>query len=194
MKSLYINTTGNKLSLAFKNGDKFNVFESDGQKSQTEEIFTQIKAILNGILVKDLDLVVCLGGPGSFTGIRLGLSVVKGFNIAVNVPVVVIDNFVATVYSMDESILPDRFQILIPAGVNDVYSAIMERNGIEVEAPKIIKKDLVSREIETFSDVVLNPQRILERVEANVDLKNFVQPAIEPTYVKPHYAKVKCAK
>ena len=95
---------------------------------------------------------------------------------------------------MDESILPDRFQILIPAGVNDVYSAIMERNGIEVEAPKIIKKDLVSREIETFSDVVLNPQRILERVEANVDLKNFVQPAIEPTYVKPHYAKVKCAK
>lgn len=194
MKSLYINTTGNKLSLAFKNGDKFNVFESDGQKSQTEEIFTQIKAILNGVLVKDLDLVVCLGGPGSFTGIRLGLSVVKGFNIAVNVPVVVIDNFVATVYSIDESILPDRFQILIPAGVNDVYSAIMERNGIEVEAPKIIKKDLVSRKIETFSDVVLNPQRILERVEASVDLKNFVQPAIGPTYVKPHYAKVKCAK
>lgn len=194
MKSLYINTTGNKLSLAFKNGDKFNVFESDGQKSQTEEIFTQIKAILNGVLVKDLDLVVCLGGPGSFTGIRLGLSVVKGFNIAVSVPVVVIDNFVATVYSMDESILPDRFQILIPAGVNDVYSAIMGRDGVEIEPPKIIKKDLVSREIETFSDVALNPQRILERVEANVDLKNFVQPAIEPTYVKPHYAKVKCAK
>lgn len=194
MKSLYINTTGNKLSLAFKNGDEFNVFESDRQKSQTEEIFTQIKAILNGVLVKDLDLVVCLGGPGSFTGIRLGLSVVKGFNIAVNVPVVVIDNFVATVYSMDKNILPEKFQILIPAGVNDVYSAIMERNGIEVEAPKIIKKDLVSREIETFSDIVLNPQRILEWVEANVDLKNFVQPAIEPTYVKPHYAKVKCAK
>ena len=194
MKSLYINTTGNKLSLAFKNGDKFNVFESDGQKSQTEEIFTQIKAILNGVLVKDLDLVVCLGGPGSFTGIRLGLSVVKGFNIAVSVPVVVIDNFMATVYSMDESILPDRFQILIPAGVNDVYSAIMGRDSVEVEPPKIIKKDLVSREIETFSDVALNPQRILERVEASIDLKNFVQPAIEPTYVKPHYAKVKCAK
>ncbi len=194
MKSLYINTTGNKLSLAFKNGDKFNVFESDGQKSQTEEIFTQIKSILGGLSVKDLDLVVCLGGPGSFTGIRLGLSVVKGFNIAVAVPVVVIDNFVATVYSMDKNILPEKFQILISAGINDVYSAIMGVTGVEIEAPKIIKKDLVNKEIETFSDVVLNPQRILERVEVSVDLKNFVQPAIEPTYVKPHYAKVKCAK
>ena len=58
----------------------------------------------------------------------------------------------------------------------------------------IVEDDVNIREIETFSDVVLNPQRILERVEVSVDLKNFVQPAIEPTYVKPHYAKVKCAK
>ena len=53
MKSLYINTTGQKLSLAFKDGENFSNFLSNGTKSQSEEIFSAIEKILNGVKINE---------------------------------------------------------------------------------------------------------------------------------------------
>jgi tRNA threonylcarbamoyladenosine biosynthesis protein TsaB len=41
-----------------------------------------------GLSAADLDLVVCSVGPGSFTGIRIGLATAKGIGLATGCPVV----------------------------------------------------------------------------------------------------------
>ena len=91
MKSLYINTSNQLLEICFKNNDKIVDFISDGKKSQSEEIIDAISSTLNGTKISDLDFIVVNVGPGSFTGIRLGLSVIKGFLIATNTSVICIN-------------------------------------------------------------------------------------------------------
>jgi len=47
---------------------------------------------LCGLEVKDLDQIVLCVGPGSFTGIRIGLATAKGLAFAHNIPIVPIDS------------------------------------------------------------------------------------------------------
>ncbi len=189
MKSLYINTTEKFLSLAFKDGDKYYHFESDGCRSQSEEIFSQIEEILHGNKISDLDFVVCLGGPGSFTGIRLGLSVVKGFSIAIGIPVIVIDNFMVVFYSLDKK--AREFYVSLPSGEKEIFIEKLSENGDVLEKGKLIKKDEFKTDVKVFDNVKINPLRVLLNIEKNFSIENFVQQPIKPTYIKPHYAKVK---
>lgn len=41
-----------------------------------------------GITEKDIDLLVCTRGPGSFTGLRIGMAAFKGMSLALNKPLV----------------------------------------------------------------------------------------------------------
>ena len=189
MKSLYINTTGKNLSLGFKNDDKFRFFESDGSRQQTEEIFLQIEKILCGSKISDLDFIVCLGGPGSFTGIRLGLSVVKGFNIAVNIPVIVIDNFMAGFYSIPEK--SREFYVALSSGEKELFIQKFSESGSVLEVGKLVKKDEFKTDVKVFLNPEFDVLNILNSVEKTFDKEKFVQQSIEPTYIKPHYAKVK---
>ena len=65
--------------------------ELDG-RSYSEKLMTVVKDILggNGIKLRDVGCIVAVNGPGSFTGVRVGLSTVKGFAMSVRMPVVAI--------------------------------------------------------------------------------------------------------
>jgi tRNA threonylcarbamoyladenosine biosynthesis protein TsaB len=43
-----------------------------------------------GMSVADVDVIACAGGPGSFTGLRIGMATAKGFAAARNVPFVAV--------------------------------------------------------------------------------------------------------
>ena len=189
MKSLYINTTGKNLILGFKDGDRYYSFESDGTHQQSEEIFTAIEKVLQKNKISDLDFIVCLGGPGSFTGIRLGLSVVKGFNIATDVPVIVINNFMAAFYSLKEK--SGEFYITLLSGEKELFTEKFSDNGDVLEEGKLVKRENFKPYVKVFENPLINPFDVMVEIEKNFDVKNFTQKPIEPTYIKPHYAKVK---
>lgn len=187
MKSLYINTTGVLLQLCFKEGDKVRSFLSDGSKSQSEEIFEAVSSVLGDVKISDLDFIVVVVGPGSFTGIRLGLSVVKGFLIATGVPVVCVNNFEAVYYTFKDKCLKE-YNICIDAGGKDCYFAKLDKDGKLVgEYSLLLKTDVVCDVI----DFKIEPVEVLEAVESDFDRALFVQKDIEPLYIKPHYAKKK---
>ena len=60
---------------------------------QSETIFKMIKDAFSyvDLTIKDIDAVSTLKGPGSFTGLRVGLAAAKAIAFAVNVPIVLVN-------------------------------------------------------------------------------------------------------
>ncbi len=190
MKSLFINSTEKNLVVCFKNNKDIKKYESDGTKSQNEEIFTAIEKILGNTKISELDFMVIIGGPGSFTGIRLGLSIVKGFAIATNVPVIVISAFQGLVYSAN-SVYTEDFYVPIFSTGNDIFVSKFDKNGKEIGPQTLIKSDDLTNFQPQLTNTQIIPEKVLEMVEVSFSKETFKQEPITPIYIKPHYAKPK---
>ena len=94
MNFLGIDTTSkNELIVAHINGKDYMQFNigakhSEGLLTHVEELLTKAKATLN-----DIDVFGNISGPGSFTGIRIGLTTIKAFASALRKPVVNVSRF-----------------------------------------------------------------------------------------------------
>lgn len=96
MRILAIDTSGREGSLALCNGDasSFDVLEFVPLAGRTyaEQLLPQVAATLgqHALANADVDLFVVASGPGSFTGLRVGLSVVKALGEVLNKPIVAV--------------------------------------------------------------------------------------------------------
>jgi len=63
------------------------------QKEHASFIHTAIEELLfkNNIKLQQLDAIVVSAGPGSYTGLRVGLSSAKGLSYALNIPLIAIN-------------------------------------------------------------------------------------------------------
>ena len=191
MKILYINTTEKILSLALSNNNIIKCVNGNENTTQTEQLFTLLKELLNELKISDIDLIVALTGPGSFTGIRLGLAFIKGLKIATNKPIICIDNFKASYLSIKNTkeTLPKEFYIKIEANKTESYITKLNNEGEILEKAKIIKTDEITNLKLKIIEGVINPEKILNYFNTNFDPSNFTPSPIIPTYIKPHYAK-----
>ena len=79
---------------------------------------------LSGIGIGDIDVIAATAGPGSFTGVRIGISAVKGLAFAQNTPCVPISTLEAMAYGLmgcDGIVCA-----CMDARCNQVYNAIFE--------------------------------------------------------------------
>ena len=76
---------------------------------------------------KNVDAVACAAGPGSFTGVRIGLSAAKGFAWAGELPCYGVSTLLAMAYSVAsfEGIVCD----CMDARRNQVYNALFSSDG-----------------------------------------------------------------
>lgn len=189
MKSLFINTVDKNLVLAVRNGEDFKFLKGDENLTQTEQIFTLLNKILGNVKIKDLDFIVVLSGPGSFTGIRLGLSFVKGIAVALSIPIVVLNNFEAMFLSLHK-INFENFLINIKSTKSESFVINCNKdNGVDLETVKILNNDeLKMCKLPLVSDIEIKSETILEKISNNFNKNTFIQKRIEATYIKPHYA------
>ena len=79
-----------------------------------------------GLSIRDIDAFGIVAGPGSFTGLRIGMATVKGFAQAMNKPVVPISTLEALAYN-----LPYASGVVCPildAQRSQVYTGIFRFN------------------------------------------------------------------
>ena len=95
MICLAIDTSTEYLSLALDvNGKRFTSLEIVGNK-QSHYLINSINNLIqqSAILPSDIDLIAYIEGPGSFTGLRIGLSVALGLAYGINAHLVAIPAF-----------------------------------------------------------------------------------------------------
>ena len=82
MNYLAIDTSADHLTVAAcVNGKKGSVFLSSSGVKHSVELMPEVEKLLNslGATAEDMDVFCAVVGPGSFTGIRIGVATAKGF-------------------------------------------------------------------------------------------------------------------
>lgn len=102
MKILSIDTSSNLCAVAVledTNLIKQNIL--DDTKNHSEKIMPVIAQTLQeaNLNLKNIDLIVCDKGPGSFTGIRIGVATVMSFADSLNIPTIGISSLEALAYN-----------------------------------------------------------------------------------------------
>ena len=88
MNLLAIDCASFILSAAVSNGDEIFYEEAKEGMKQSELSMDLIDSMVKkaGLKPKDLNGVICAGGPGSFTGLRIGYSIAKGLALSLSIP------------------------------------------------------------------------------------------------------------
>lgn len=93
MKFVAIETTGNDCSVAlFSDSNLVEIFETSIPKQHDQLLAQMVSDLLknNSLMPQEIDVCVVSKGPGSYTGIRIGLSFAIGFSLGANVAIVTI--------------------------------------------------------------------------------------------------------
>ena len=77
-----------------------------------------------GMKVKDIDLFGVTNGPGSFTGLRIGLSMIKGMAFADNIPCIGVSSLYAI--ALNTRFIDGYICVCMDARNNQVYNAVFD--------------------------------------------------------------------
>ena len=94
----------------------------------------------NGAKQDELDAISVTTGPGSFTGIRVGLALAKGMAYTLNKKIIPIDNFELIQKQAENFIKQDKYCYLIPAKRPEFYYKLFEKNK-EIESGCVLVED-----------------------------------------------------
>ena len=99
-----------------------------GGLTHSKTMLPSVRRLLDqtGMNVKDLDLIVVTVGPGSFTGLRIGLSAAKGLAWAAGKPLVGVPSLDTLARNLPPA--PHQFCPMIDARKGEVYAALYKHN------------------------------------------------------------------
>ena len=120
MKFLAIDTSGQKLAVIAQNEDKTVVRAQNSAMRHSILLMDEIDGALKeaNLPLAACDFIACVVGPGSFTGIRIGISAVKGLCMAVGVPALAVTSFDCLAYAEKR----ERLLALVDAGHGHFYA------------------------------------------------------------------------
>ncbi len=127
MKILSLDTTCKTASVSLSENGKLLASETWlSPMSHSSTLLVVIDQLLNLLSWKtsDLDLLVCGAGPGSYTGIRIGISTLKGLAFVRKIPCVGVSSLHGLAYQMRNA--EGRIVPVINARRNQVYTAVFD--------------------------------------------------------------------
>jgi len=91
---------------------------------------------LAGVAFKDLARIVVTTGPGTFTGVRIGLAMARGLGVALTIPMTGINSLAAIACNETSGDLP--IVVAADARADEIYFASYDAVGHELTAPAIV--------------------------------------------------------
>ncbi len=105
MNFIVIDTSCDSLTIAIKKGDELYGYKSEeNRKGHSTVLLPSLNDLLNKaeLTLDDIDYFGAVVGPGSFTGVRVGVSTVNAFGYATKKPVIGVTAFEPFSYNMCE--------------------------------------------------------------------------------------------
>ena len=122
---------GGSISLIGDSGEVANWIGDASVLRAAEELLPNIDGLLktNGIKPGDIGLIAVSAGPGSFTGIRIGLATARGLKTGLAIPMASQSALKAMAFSADDI---GGYVVAVPAGRNAVCWQRLTKSGPEI--------------------------------------------------------------
>lgn len=121
----------------------------DSSYSHAERLHTFIKELVedNDLKLSDLDAIAVSKGPGSYTGLRIGVSAAKGLCFSLDIPLISVATLTSIAHQVEDegTIIP-----MMDARRMEVYTAVFDKdkNQIEETSAKILDPESYSSNLE----------------------------------------------
>lgn len=101
--------------------------ENDLNYSHSERLHILINDILeeSSMSLSSLDAVAISKGPGSYTGLRIGVSAAKGLCFSLDIPLISVPTLTSLAYKIE---VPGYIVAMLDARRMEVYSAVFDQN------------------------------------------------------------------
>lgn len=154
MNILAVDTSTEVMHLTLETETQFESRTLSAGLKHSENLVPEMMSICEraGLTLKDLDLLVCTKGPGSFTGLRIAMAACKGIALGANKPLV----SVSTLQTMQEPVkwFDGAVVPVIDAKKHRYYSTIFTHGERVVPDMDCDPAELVAL-LEGFSDVLV---------------------------------------
>lgn len=134
---LGIETSGELCSVALMINEKsFVEFNYLQKHIHSEKLIEMVESVLwhSKVELSNVKEIAVSIGPGSFTGLRIGLSAAKGLALGSNLPIVPVETFSAYALQLADYLTDDeKFGIVSNASLDEVYFAEFKKKDRQVE-------------------------------------------------------------
>ena len=189
MIALYIDTSSSYLYSGIL---KDNELICELKESLNHDLSTfaldEISKMFKGVSLKpeDVDKIVVCNGPGSFTGIRIGVTIAKIFALSLHKEITTISSLEAMMYSVttESLVVP-----MINARRKACFGAIYENGKCLLEGQYILIEDLLNKVKSYNKDYLLvsgDSFNDLDTILYDADIKNIIINGIKKDSINPH--------
>ncbi len=152
MRILYIDTTTTYLYTGVTEDNRLlKEIKEEYKKDLSSVALKEISGMLDSLNlgIKDIDKIMVVNGPGSFTGIRIGVTIAKTLGYILNKDIITISSLEAMALSSnkDNIIVP-----IIDARRGFVYGSIYDRNNNPILKDQYIKLDTLKLACDNLLD------------------------------------------
>jgi tRNA threonylcarbamoyladenosine biosynthesis protein TsaB len=188
LKILAIDTTSERGSIAITEGEQVMVevalHSTDGF---AQVLFREIENVLagSGLRLEEIDGFASASGPGTFTGVRVGLTAVKGLAEGMSRKVVAVSNLKAMAYFGTR----DLRAPWMDARRGDIYGAVYNA-GLEVIRDEVVMKyDAWLAALPADVEILSEP-RLLAGAIGTIAAREFAAGrAVDPAVVDANYVR-----
>ena len=126
----------------FNNDDLVDSINSNIERSHSKILLKQIDDLLNknNLSVKDLDALSIAKGPGSYTGLRIGVSTFKGLCYSLEKPLIAINTLEILSMLAKEKISDAKYNLcpMIDARRMEVFTKLLNQDLEEIDGDKAL--------------------------------------------------------
>ena len=141
---LALDTSVTGCSICISDGEKAWQEQMDTERGQAEFLVPMINRVIrkSSYTYNDFDRIAVTIGPGSFTGVRVGLSTAKALGLSLNKPVFGFDTL--SVIAKGGGLIQDTL-ILIDTKRGDFYGQVFGPGGEGRESPEIWTQEMIDQ-------------------------------------------------
>lgn len=157
MKNLAVDTSSKICAVAIlEDNNKIDEISLDNGKTHSENLMPILKEVLerNNLKLSDFNLISVSVGPGSFTGIRIGIASIKPLAEVYNLPVASVTSLESLARNVENVEFDTTIISLIDARNNQVYAGVFD-NDYNLKEEEIAEDiEVVLKKAEKFSKIV----------------------------------------